>query len=87
MTVKQLKEKLKGVDENMTVYLLRDSAIGGFAFSPACPEETGVCEFGPPDEASGEVGNQGFGFCIMPHGATAEEDDENETDELPPLLN
>lgn len=65
MTVKELKNKLANVPEDMDVVILReDTTLGGFFFDPACSEDSGVTDLGAPDESKGEVGKGGKVFML-----------------------
>lgn len=67
MTVKELKDILTNVPDNMRVMLCKeDTTIGGFFFEPACEHDCGVTDLGEPDESKGEVGEGGKVFMLSP---------------------
>lgn len=74
MTVAELKEMLTEAPDEMNVFVLGDSALGGFLFLPACGKESGVVDFGEPDQASGEIGDIKRGFVLMACGSTCTEE-------------
>lgn len=86
MTVRKLREMLKGLDGELPVMIYQPSEIGGWLFVPACDGESGITEFPPPDEDKGEVGGISEAFCLMPHGVT-EHDEEDESDDVIPQMN
>ncbi len=61
MTVKELKQLLKDVDDNMLVLIPASTEFDGHFLSP-CPSESGVGEMGL-DEDEFETN-----FLIVPHG-------------------
>lgn len=51
MTVKQLKEKLTGVDENLVVYFYSNlEEAGGEAYSATTERSFPYCQGDPPDD-------------------------------------
>jgi hypothetical protein len=65
MTVKELKEKLANIPDDMSVMICKeDTNIGGFFFEPACEHDCGVTDLGAPDESKGETGNGGKVFMM-----------------------
>lgn len=86
MTVKKLKQMLKGLDDDLPVFIYQPSQIGGWLFAPACEAESGFTEFPPPEEETGEHGHTSAAFCLMPHGVT-EHDEEQGEEEIIPEMN
>lgn len=65
MTVKELKEKLANVPDDLRIVICKeDTNIGGFFFEPACEHDCGVTDLGEPDDNKGEVGEGGKVFII-----------------------
>jgi hypothetical protein len=65
MTVKELKEKLASVPDDMLVMICKqDPNIGGFFFEPACEHDCGITALGEPDESKGECGISGNIFML-----------------------
>lgn len=87
MTVKELKELLTEAPDDMQVYVLGDSSLGGFLFLGACEKESGIIEFGPPDLEQGETGQPGKGFVVMACGSTCTEEEAEEMGDKPEVLN
>lgn len=78
MTVRELRKMLVGLDGSLPVMIYQPSEIGGWLFAEACDGESGFTEFAPPDEDNGEHGHIPAAFCLMPHGVT-QYDEENES--------
>lgn len=78
MTVKELKEKLANVPDEMQVMICKeDSNLGGFYYEPPCIHDSGVIDLGEPDESKGEVGEGGKVFMLSPCQCEAEVDEAN----------
>lgn len=85
MTVKELKEKLADVPDDMEVMLQVENHLkpGMFAFAPACSCDTGVSQLGPAENGTG--GGETV-FLVLPHGSgVTEEEIENGEDTAPQL--
>jgi hypothetical protein len=72
MTVGELRALLKGVPDDMQVYVPIESGVpGAFAFEQACPGISGVIEFGPPAAPFGqevpEEQPDDKAFLVAPH--------------------
>lgn len=65
MTIKELKEKIANVPDDMEVMICReDSTLGGFLFESACSHDSGTTDLGEPDKSTGEVGEGGKVFML-----------------------
>lgn len=85
MTVKELKEKLADVADDMEVMVMMENHLkpGMFAFTPACSCDTGVSELGPAEDGTGGGENV---LLVLPHGSgVSEEEIENGEDTAPQL--
>ncbi len=76
---------LKGLDGDLPVFIYQPSEIGGWLFAPACEGESGLTGFPPPDEETGDHGHTSEAFCLLPHGVTEHDDDENENEVIPQM--
>jgi hypothetical protein len=86
MKVKELKEKLVDVPDDMEVMLQVENHLkpGMFAFAPACSCDTGVSELGPAEDGGG--GGETV-FLVLPHGAGVPEDEMDKPENNSPELN
>lgn len=86
MTVKELKELLADVPDNLEVMVLMENHLkpGMFAFTPACSCDTGVSELGAAEDGTG--GGESV-FLVLPHGSGVPEDEIDNTENQSPALN
>lgn len=86
MTVKELKEKLANVPDDMPVLVQVENHLkpGMFAFAEACSCDTGVSELGPAEDGTGGGENV---FLVLPHGTGVPEDEIDNEENLSPELN
>ena len=86
MTVKELKEKLVDVPDEMEVMVEVANHLkpGMFAFAPACSCDTGVSELGATEDRTG--GGETV-FLILPHGSGVPEDEIDNIENQSPELN
>lgn len=85
MTVKELKDKLVNVPEDIEVMVEVPNHLhpGMFAFAPACSCDTGISELGPAEDGTG--GGEKV-FLVLPHGSGVPEDEiDNEENQSPEL--
>jgi hypothetical protein len=86
MTVKELKEKLANVPDDMEVMVEVPNHLkpGMFAFAPACSCDTGVTTLGPAEDGTGGGENV---FLVLPHGSGVPEDEIDNEENRSPELN
>ena len=86
MTVKELKEKLADVADDMEVMVMMENHLkpGMFAFAPACSCDTGVSELGPAEDGTG--GGETV-FLVLPHGSGVSEEEIERGEDTAPQLN
>lgn len=86
MTVKELKEKLANVPDDMPVLVQVENHLkpGMFAFAEACSCDTGVSELGPAEDGNGGGENV---FLVLPHGTGVPEDEIDNKENQSPELN
>lgn len=81
MLIKELKELIKDIPDNMRVFVPVEGGIAGmFAFEEACPAVSGVIQFGPPPVAFAplETNSPKEGFLVAPHSFHDEDKHEDE---------
>lgn len=86
MTVKELKLKLTDAPDEMIVLVEVPNHLkpGMFAFSPACPSNTGMTTLGPSEDGAG--GGEEV-FLVLPHGSGVPEDEIDNIENQSPELN
>lgn len=86
MTVKELKERLADVPDDMEVMVEVPNHLhpGMFAFAPACSCDTGVSELGASEDGNG--GGETV-FLVLPHGTGVPEDEMDKEENISPELN
>lgn len=86
MTVKELKEKLADVADDIEVMVMMENHLkpGMFAFAPACSCDTGVSELGPAEDGTG--GGETV-FLVLPHGSGVTEEEIEKGEDTAPGLN
>lgn len=79
MTVLELKLLLDDAPDDMIVYLMSRGDMGGFVFEEACPNSSGIAEFGNDAEYYGSAKAFDPGFVLIPYnmGQNAEDHDLN----------
>ena len=86
MTAKELKLKLADVPDDMLVLVEVPNHLkpGMFAFSPACPSNTGMTTLGASEDGTG--GGEEV-FLVLPHGSGIPEDELDNVENNSPELN
>lgn len=83
MTVKELKELLVDVPDNLPVMVMVENHLkpGMLAFAEACTCESGLSRVGPTEEDAKDA------FLLLPHAAGVSGDDIEKGDTSIPQLN
>jgi hypothetical protein len=86
MTVKELKELLSNVPDDLKVMVMMENHLkpGMFAFAEACSCDTGVSELGTAEDGTG--GGESV-FLVLPHGSGVPEDEIDNEENKSPALN
>jgi hypothetical protein len=77
MTVKELRKLLRGVDDKMEVFLMEKRTLDIFSFQKTSYVDSGVMDFGTPNDATGEFEQDNQGFIITPDELKDEGDNAN----------